>query len=312
VPRSPRGTLIVRNGPPTRGSVPSFGAAASAASAPAAAAAGGAEPADVADAATGAAWGAAAGGATGGVPAAAGCPTPPTWPGVPGDLLARARALADAPPPSGAGRRILGLAGAPGAGKSTLAAALAAALGPVAAVVPMDGFHLAGSVLRRLGREGRKGAPDTFDPDGYAALLRRLRAAPPALVYAPEFRRDIEEPVAGAVEVHPRVRLVVTEGNYLLVPTGGWAPVRALLDEAWYVEVDERLRMERLIARHRAHGRTAAAAAAWARGSDQRNAELIAGTRARADLTVRLDRAPSAGSVPRGSPAAGPPGTERP
>src|SRR5947207_15332686 len=110
-------------------------------------------------------------------------------PAIPPDFLARARALA------AGGRRLLGLAGAPGSGKSTLAAALAAALAERAIVVPMDGFHLANAELARLGRAGRKGAPDTFDAAGYVALLRRLRSQPAhEPVYAPAFRREIEEP----------------------------------------------------------------------------------------------------------------------
>lgn len=207
--------------------------------------------------------------------------TPTTTPMT--ELVARARRLADAGP-----RQLLGIAGPPGAGKSTLAAAIVAALGPDAALVPMDGFHLAEAELRRLGRRERKGAIDTFDADGYVALLRRLRAAGPETVYAPEFRREIEEPIAGAIPVPPSVRLVVTEGNYLLVPEGPWGAVRGLLDEAWYLELDEAERLRRLVARHVAYGRDPAAAAARAHGSDQVNAELIATTADRCDLRVRL------------------------
>lgn len=197
--------------------------------------------------------------------------------------MLRARRLA------GAGsRRLLGIAGPPGAGKSTLAAELVAALGPVAVLVPMDGFHLAEAELRRLGRHARKGAVDTFDGAGFVALLRRLRAAGPEIVYAPEFRREIEEPVAGAIAVPPSVRLVVTEGNYLLLPEEPWGQVRPLLDEAWFLDLAPRLRLSRLIRRHVAYGRSPAAAAERARGSDQANAELIERTAHRADLLVRM------------------------
>jgi pantothenate kinase len=199
--------------------------------------------------------------------------------------LERGRALAGA-----GGRRLLGIAGVPGAGKSRLAEELARSLGPAAVYVPMDGFHLANEELVRLSRRDRKGAPDTFDCAGYVALLRRLRApeAEPC-VYAPRFRREIEEPIAGAIPVLPEVPLVITEGNYLLVEGDGWGAVRALLDEAWYVEVAEELRIERLVARHHAFGKPADLARRWALGSDQRNAELVRATRARADLVVRLD-----------------------
>src|SRR5689334_2959007 len=145
------------------------------------------------------------------------------------EVVADARRLAEA-----GSRRVLGLTGPPGAGKSTLAAALVGALAPRAVLVPMDGFHLANAELARLGRADRKGAPDTFDAGGYAALLRRLRNHAGGTVYAPEYHRDIEEAVACAIPVAADVPLVVTEGNYLLVECGGWGKLRTLLDEVWY------------------------------------------------------------------------------
>ena len=159
-------------------------------------------------------------------------------------MVARACALA-----AQGGRRILGIAGPPGGGKSTVARAVVAELGPAARLVPMDGFHLAQPELVRLGRRERMGAPDTFDSAGYAALLNRLRGDEP-VVYAPEFRREIEEPIAGAIAVPSTVPLVVTEGNYLLLQDERWAPVHDLLDETWYVETDEELRVQRLIQRY--------------------------------------------------------------
>ncbi|MEU3631346.1 MULTISPECIES: nucleoside/nucleotide kinase family protein [Streptomyces] len=186
-------------------------------------------------------------------------------------------------------RRLLGLAGPPGAGKSTLAARLVEGLDGLAVLVPMDGFHLAGAELDRLGRAERKGAPDTFDAAGYRALLARLRAAEPGVtVYAPAFDRALEEPVAGSVPVPPDVPLVVTEGNYLLHDDPAWAPVRPLLDEVWYVEADDALRVRRLVDRHVRYGRDRAAAERWVRESDEANARLVAPGRARADLVVRV------------------------
>ncbi|WP_433687147.1 nucleoside/nucleotide kinase family protein [Micromonospora carbonacea] len=205
------------------------------------------------------------------------------------ELVARARALADAGP-----RQLLGIAGAPGAGKSTLAERVVAELGGVARLVPMDGFHLAQAELRRLGLDARKGAVDTFDVVGYVSLLRRLRRLEPTSVWAPEFRRDLEEPVAGAIEVPPEVRLVVTEGNYLLLPDYPWDEVRALLHEAWFLDLDVEVRRRRLTARHEAYGRSPEQARAWALGSDETNAALVAGTADRADLVVRLADPPPA------------------
>ena len=180
-------------------------------------------------------------------------------------------------------RRILGITGAPGAGKSTLAAGLVQALTPDAVLVPMDGFHLAAAELHRLGRHDRKGAPCTFDEAGYVALLRRFRDRVDDVVYAPAFRREIEEPIAGAIAVDRDVPLVVTEGNYLL----HWQRAHPLLDEVWFVETDESTRLERLIGRHMAYGRTREQAEERAHGSDQLNAEIIAATRDDADLVVR-------------------------
>lgn len=187
-------------------------------------------------------------------------------------------------------RALLGITGAPGAGKSTLAQWLAAELGQAhpgqVAVLGMDGFHLAGAVLERRGSTGVKGAPETFDGHGYLALLRRLRAETDRTVYGPVFHREVEDSVAGELEISPAVRLVVTEGNYLLLDTDPWASVRGALDECWFVESDERVRCGRLVARHEAYGVAPEAARARAYGPDQDNAVLVAATRGRADLVV--------------------------
>ena len=202
-------------------------------------------------------------------------------------LVHRARALvAD-------GRRaVLGIAGPPAAGKTTLAEELVAALAGGAGVeagvahVPMDGYHLADVELDRLGSRDRKGAPDTFDVFGYAALLRRLHEDTDEIVYAPGFERTIEQPIAGAIPILRSARLIVTEGNYLLLDAPGWRTLRPLLSEVWYADLDQDTRLDRLIARHIRFGKPEPTAVAWATGTDERNAELIAATRDRADLTV--------------------------
>jgi pantothenate kinase len=184
-------------------------------------------------------------------------------------------------------RTILGLAGAPGAGKSTVAQALCEALPGRAVVVPMDGFHLANSELVRLGRAGRKGAPDTFDSAGFAALLLRLRTqSRDELVYAPEFRRELDEAVAGAIAVPGDIELVITEGNYLLLGQGAWANARACLDAVWYIDIDPALRRERLVARHMRFGRSAEEAHQWVAQTDEPNALLVEAGRAGADLVL--------------------------
>ena len=213
-------------------------------------------------------------------------------------LAARARALV----PAG-GRAILGIAGAPAAGKTTLAEELVAALardGPPGWVahVPMDGFHLADVELERLGSRDRKGAPDTFDVLGYAALLRRLREDTDDMIYAPGFERVIEQPIAGAIGVPRAARLIVSEGNYLLLDSGGWERIRPLVDEVWYADLDQGSRLRRLVDRHVRFGKPEDAAVAWATGTDERNAALIAATRERADLLVPAALIESIGTAP--------------
>lgn len=207
-------------------------------------------------------------------------------------LAARIRALVDRQATTTPGQRvIIGLAGGPGAGKSTLAEAVVAAYGPAAALVGMDGFHLAQQVLDDLGLAEVKGAPETFDVAGYLTLLRRLRSPRPGeTVYAPEFRRAIEEPVAGAVPVPAAVQVVLTEGNYLLHDDGPWAEVRAQLTESWFLDLPETVRLDRLIERHIRFGRTAQQAHLRAvTGSDARNALAVANSRHRAELLLVPD-----------------------
>ncbi len=209
----------------------------------------------------------------------------PNLPAVPRRYLTRLSALLE-----GGGRKVLGLVGPPGAGKSTLALALQHAFAEVSQVVPMDGFHLANAELRRLGRADRKGAPDTFDSLGFAALLERLRQQhPDEIVYVPEFRREIEEPIAGAIPIFPQTRLIITEGNYLLLDQGAWANVSALLDDAWYVDVEDGLRTDRLTQRHEQFGRSRQEAMEWVSTTDEPNARLIALTRSNAKLEFRWD-----------------------
>ncbi len=188
-------------------------------------------------------------------------------------------------------RAVLGITGAPGAGKSTLAQALVDAVAEVrgddwVAAVPMDGFHLADAQLDRLGARGRKGAPDTFDAEGYAALLRRVVTEPESTIYAPGFERTLEQPLAAALVVPPSARLVITEGNYLLLEESPWEQARAALAQVWFVTGDDALRRSRLIDRHVTFGKSAEAAALWVDRNDEANAQLVARVRERADRVV--------------------------
>jgi pantothenate kinase len=204
---------------------------------------------------------------------------------LPPEILQRAQALL-----ASGQRKILGIAASPGAGKSTLAENLLKALGAQAQVVPMDGYHLANSELQRLGRAGRKGAPDTFDAAGYVNLLRRIQTQQPGeTVYAPEYRREFEEGIAGAIAIEHDTPLIITEGNYLLLDEGAWGQVRTVLDETWFLEIDSTIRQQRLLERHMRFGRSREAALEWIAVTDEPNAQRIERSRHRADWVIQGD-----------------------
>jgi pantothenate kinase len=192
---------------------------------------------------------------------------------------------------SDSSRAILGIAGGPGAGKSTLVDELLERIRAVkgddwVAHVPMDGFHLADAQLDRIGARARKGAPDTFDAAGYAHLLERLRQETDVPVYVPGFDRTLEQPLAAALVVLPSARLVITEGNYLLLDHPHWERARRAMNAVWFVASEETMRVERLVARHIQFGKSPHEARAWVATTDQRNSELVAATVGRADRVI--------------------------
>lgn len=187
-------------------------------------------------------------------------------------------------------RIIVGLCGPPGAGKSRAGAMLAYSLrcaGIANGQVPMDGYHLSNRQLDTFGARERKGSPDTFDVAGFRDMLRRVRHERTETVYAPDFSRPLDEPIAAVHAVPPDARVVITEGNYLLFDTGGWEHIAPLLDLAIYIEAPRRTLTRRLVRRHRTHGRDNEQAADWVRTVDMPNAEAVARTRCRADLVWR-------------------------
>jgi pantothenate kinase len=200
-------------------------------------------------------------------------------------LLERAENLLDAP-----GRSVLGIAGSPGAGKSTISEWLVNALGArhpgAVASLPMDGYHLAQSLLERRGAVPRKGAPETFDGFGYVEMVRQVRRVLDRPLYAPEFRRSVDDGIAAAIEIPVRARLVVTEGNYLLLDDDPWSALADLLDETWFVELDQDERVRRLTARHLEFDPDPVRARDRATGNDERNAALVAAGRTRSTLVV--------------------------
>lgn len=184
-------------------------------------------------------------------------------------------------------RLMVGIAGAPGSGKSRLAKQLRQRFSSCAALVPMDGFHLPLTELDRLGRRDRQGAPDTFDTPGFVDLLRRIRRRD-AVVKAPSFRRDRGEPLANAITVSLEKQLIIVEGNYLLLPKYGFEPVVSLLDETWFIDTPEIRRRDQLTQRHIRFGAAPEAAYEWTMGPDERNAALVARTAINADYLVRI------------------------
>ncbi|MFC9495153.1 nucleoside/nucleotide kinase family protein [Streptomyces sp. NPDC056982] len=198
-------------------------------------------------------------------------------------LTAEARKLTASGP-----RVLLGIAGPPGAGKSTLARALVERIGEQAAYLPLDGFHLANAQLERLGLTARKGSEPSFDVRGYVALLRRVLDDTAADIYVPDYDRTLHEPVAARHLVPPAARLVVTEGNYLACDLPGWREARELMAGCWYVEAPVEVRQVRLVERQLAGGRDAAGARAWVAGNDAPNGELVETSRERCDRILSM------------------------
>lgn len=198
-------------------------------------------------------------------------------------LLTRIEALCA----NSSSRVLIGIAGCPGAGKTTLTKLLLDGL-PEAAWVPMDGFHLSDAVLTDRGTLDRKGAPDTFDTEGYFSALQRIKAGRED-VYVPSFDRDLEQPIAAGLRVPVEAKVVISEGNYLLLARDEWDRIHQLFDQVWFVDTPPELRISRLVNRHMRYGKPPQFAREWVQEVDEANAALIEEDAHRADLLVPFD-----------------------
>jgi pantothenate kinase len=186
-------------------------------------------------------------------------------------------------------RIIIGIVGKPGAGKSTLTSYLLSNLVEEKAVlVPMDGYHLSNKLLEEYGKADRKGAYDTFDARGYSELLKRIKLDLDSDIYFPIFHREIEESIVAEGVVLKDCKLVLTEGNYLLLDKHGWQDVKSFLTESWYIQIEDELRWERLMARSIKYGRSPEIAHKWTHGSDEINAQVVETTKDKADVVLNF------------------------
>ena len=186
-------------------------------------------------------------------------------------------------------RSIIGIVGKPGAGKSTVVLEIEKKFTPnEVSIIPMDGYHLSNEALIELGRRDRKGAPDTFDTAAFISLITKVKNSPQLDHRFPIFHREIEASVEDEGLVPTSAKIIVIEGNYLFSDEHNWSGVFPLLDHTWYIEIDDEIRMQRLIARHIKYGKTPAAAEAWSRGSDEANARFIEKTSHKAENKIRI------------------------
>ena len=186
-------------------------------------------------------------------------------------------------------RTIIGIVGKPGAGKSTVVEEIAKRFDSnTVSIIPMDGFHLSNEELISLGRRERKGAPDTFDVEGFTSLIKKVKINYNIDHTFPIFHREIEASVDNEGIVPKESRVVVIEGNYLFSTDHNWGGIYSLLDHTWFIEIDDEIRIERLIARHVRYGKTPEEAVAWSRGSDETNARFIGLTANRAENRINL------------------------
>ena len=201
------------------------------------------------------------------------------------------KTLSDSPDQS---RYFLGITGCPAAGKSVLAKKLTDEINlrirdDLAAVVPMDGFHLPNCILKKRGLTKIKGAPETFDADSFVGLINRLHEFPDRNIMCPAYDRKTHNPVENSITIKPCNRLIIVEGNYLLLNTHPWNTIRTKMDEVWYIDTPLETIKERLLYRHMSGGADKDEAERKVASVDLPNAELIKKTLSFADKIVDLN-----------------------
>ncbi|KAK7245406.1 hypothetical protein RIF29_40250 [Crotalaria pallida] len=203
-------------------------------------------------------------------------------------------------------KHLVGLAGPPGAGKSTLAHEVARRINKlwpekassldsqvqppeVAIVIPMDGFHLYRSELDAMENPGeahaRRGAPWTFNPSRLLMCLKNLRTN--GSVYVPSFDHGVGDPVEDDIFVNLQHKVVIVEGNYLLLEYGIWKEISSLFDERWFIDIDIDKAMQRVLKRHISTGKPPDIAKQRVENNDRINAELVMKSKKNADLIIK-------------------------
>lgn len=186
-------------------------------------------------------------------------------------------------------RIIIGIVGKPGSGKSTIALEIQRQLNSeLVAIVPMDSFHMSNKILKAKNLLHCKGAPNTFDVEGFFQLLTRIREDDSHPIYYPIFHREIEESINGEGVISGDARVILVEGNYLLSKSEGWEKFQPIFDYIYFIQIPEKVRIQRLISRHVEFGKSLNEASEWALGSDEINAQFIEQTAHLADDVLEL------------------------